>query len=234
MAKSRYEYVKEYEQDPGLLPSTWLVIRIDGKGFTRFCSVHNLSKPNDLRVLQVMNKAAQSTCHSFTDIVLAYGQSDEYSFVIQPKSKFFNRRLQKILSTVTSMFTSSFVMNWDLEIKLQYPPCFDGRVVAYPNFDILLDYLRWRQADCHVNNLYNTTFWAIVKSGKSEKEAHAQLKGSTSGQKNQMLFEDFGINYNTEPDMFKKGTVLVRPDFGEMHTDIFHKEFYQTYGIDIE
>lgn len=231
MAKSRYEYVKTFEQDLELLPSTWIVVRVDGKAFTRFCTVHNLSKPNDIRVLSLMNKAAQSTCRNFTDIVLAYGQSDEYSFVIHPKSSFFNRRQQKIVSTLTSFFTSTFVMNWDLEIPLQYPPCFDGRVVCYPQFSVLLDYLRWRQADCHVNNLYNTVFWAIVQSGKSEKEAHAELKGTTSGQKNQILFEQHKINYNLEPEIFKKGTVLVKPAFDELHTDIFHEEFYQTHGI---
>ena len=27
------------------------------------------------------------------------------------------------------------------------------------------DYLSWRQADCHINNLYNTVFWALVLQG---------------------------------------------------------------------
>ena len=26
------------------------------------------------------------------------------------------------------------------------------------------DYMRWRQVDCHINNLFNTTFWALVQS----------------------------------------------------------------------
>lgn len=30
----------------------------------------------------------------------------------------------------------------------------------------------------HINNLYNTTFWAIVHSGKTETEAEEQLRVS--------------------------------------------------------
>ena len=148
-----------------------------------------------------------------------------------PKTNSFNRRSQKIVSTFVSYFTSCFILNWNIERRIEYPLCFDGRVICYPNFDILNDYLKWRQTDCHVNNLYNTVFWAIVKSGNSEKDAHGLLKGTTSAVKNQMLFEKYGKNYNNEPEMFRKGTVMVRPDFSPMHVDIFHKEFYEKYGI---
>lgn len=36
MAKSAYEYVKQFELDDRLLPSCWIVVRVDGKGFTRY------------------------------------------------------------------------------------------------------------------------------------------------------------------------------------------------------
>jgi hypothetical protein len=57
-----------------------------------------------------------------------------------------------------------------------------------------MDYFAWRQADsepviqelfpvaeiepaAHINNLYNTTFWALIlKGGLSTAEAHAALK----------------------------------------------------------
>lgn len=35
MANSKYEYVKQYELDDSLLPGCWIVVRIDGKGFTK-------------------------------------------------------------------------------------------------------------------------------------------------------------------------------------------------------
>lgn len=34
--------------------------------------------------------------------------------------------------------------------------------------------------------------------------------GTLSGDKNEILFSQFGINYNNEPEVFRKGTVLVQ------------------------
>jgi len=33
MAKSKYEYVKEFETDDRLLANVYILVRIDGKGF---------------------------------------------------------------------------------------------------------------------------------------------------------------------------------------------------------
>lgn len=63
----------------------------------------------------------------------------------------------------------------------------------------------------HINNLYNTTFWALVQQGGMENRAAEQeLSGTFAADKNEILFSRFGINYNNEPEIFKKGTVLYR------------------------
>ncbi|MCJ1339302.1 tRNA-His guanylyltransferase [Bachmanniomyces sp. S44760] len=90
-------------------------------------------------------------------------------------------------------------------------PSFDGRAILYPTEQFLKDYMRWRQVDCHINNLYNTTFWALVQIGLMKTtEAERELKGTDAAKKNEILFSTFGINYNKEPDVFKKGSVLYR------------------------
>ena len=33
MAKSKFEYVRQFETVDRCLPNTWIVVRIDGKGF---------------------------------------------------------------------------------------------------------------------------------------------------------------------------------------------------------
>jgi tRNA(His) guanylyltransferase len=61
----------------------------------------------------------------------------------------------------------------------------------------------------HINNLYNTTFWTLVlKGGLSNTEAESKLGGTLSADKNEILFSQFNINYNNEPEMYKKGSVL--------------------------
>lgn len=51
---------------------------------------------------------------------------------------------------------------------------------------------------------YNTCYWALVKSGKTGAEAQAVLKGTDAGTKNELLYSQFGINYNELPEQFKK------------------------------
>ncbi|KAF0558818.1 tRNA-histidine guanylyltransferase 1 [Gigaspora margarita] len=151
MAKSKYEYVKKFERNDSLLPNTWLVIRVDGRGFHKFSDKHGFVKPNDQKALELMNKCAENVMNDFRDIVLAYGQSDEYSFVLKKECSLYDRRETKIVSTIVSLFTSNYVFNWNKyfpDKELLYPPSFDGRVVQYPDDNNLRDYLSWRQTDC--------------------------------------------------------------------------------------
>jgi len=97
------------------------------------------------------------------------------------------------------------------DLDVSYLPTFDARCIAYPSNSNLRDYLSWRQADCHINNLYNTTFWALVlRGGMSNTEAEESLKGTLSSDKNEILWSRFGINYNNELEIFRKGSVVFR------------------------
>ncbi|KJX99122.1 tRNA(His) guanylyltransferase like protein [Zymoseptoria brevis] len=216
MANTEFGYVRAFEQPDALPLSNWLVIRIDGRGFSKVCKKYAFTKPNDLRALHLMNAAATQVVKSFVDIVLAYGQSDEYSFVFHESCTLFERRAAKLATSVATMFTAEYCMSWGEffppEAKLERPwPTFDGRCVAYPKRKILRDYLSWRQADCHINNLYNTAFWTLVeKGGLNGTQAELELKGTVSGDKNEILWKRFGMNYNAEEEIFRKGSVVYR------------------------
>ncbi|CAG8478612.1 10917_t:CDS:2 [Paraglomus brasilianum] len=220
MAKSKFEYVKKFE----------------------FSNVHNFKKPNDKNALDLMNKCAECVMDNIYDVVLSYGQSDEYSFVLNKASNLYDRRESKIVSAIVSLFTSNYVFYWKNffpDQELQYPPSFDGRIVQYPSDTNLRDYLSWRQADCHINNLYNTCYWALVHSGKTETEAELALRGTVSSQKNEMLFSQFNINYSKLPEMFRKGSVLFKEQvdvqgISSDGTEIKRrKKITKTYYIDI-
>ncbi|KAI4915657.1 hypothetical protein J4E90_004102 [Alternaria incomplexa] len=155
MANSKFEYVRGFEQPDNLIPNTWIVVRIDGRGFSKFTSKYEFLKPNDKNGLDVMNAAAVAVMKELPDLVLAFGNSDEY------------------------------------------------RTAPYSNDE-----------PGHINNLYNTTFWTLVQQGgMGAREAEQRLKGTVSSDKNEILFKEFGINYNNEPECFKKGTVLYRDFF---------------------
>ncbi|XP_041799691.1 probable tRNA(His) guanylyltransferase isoform X4 [Chelmon rostratus] len=117
------------------------------------------------------------------------------------------------MTHVASQFSSSYVFYWKEffgEQPLLYPPGFDGRVVLYPSNRNLRDYLSWRQADCHINNLYNTVFWTLVqRGGLTTAQAEDRLKGTLAADKNEILFSEFDINYNNESALHRKGTILI-------------------------
>lgn len=80
------------------------------------------------------------------------------SFLFRRSSTVHNRRQAKILTMITSIFTSSYIFHWSTylpDIPLKYPPTFDGRIVLYPSPKEVLDYFSWRQADsmsCHFSS----------------------------------------------------------------------------------
>ncbi|KAF4818750.1 tRNA(His) guanylyltransferase [Colletotrichum siamense] len=215
MANSKFEYVKAFEQADTLLPNTWIVVRIDGRGFTKLCAKYQFEKPNDKRALDLMNAAARVVVTELPDITIAYGVSDEYSFVFHKSCTLFERRASKLVSTVVSTFTANYIYLWSQyfpDTPLSPPlPSFDGRAVCYPTVSNLRDYMSWRQVDCHINNLYNTTFWSLIQlGGYDNKTAEQMLAGTVSSDKNEILFSKFNINYNNEPEMYKKGSVIFR------------------------
>lgn len=216
MANSKYEYVKAFERENYLLPETYIVIRVDGKGFHKFSKYYDFAKPNDLGALQVMNAAAMQIMHRYSDVLLAYGDSDEYSFLLRRSCELYERREMKLCTLFASLMSTYYMHFWNQRypeklIQLEMIPTFDARAVTYPNFRTVRDYFSWRQVDCHINNLYNTTFWNLVeKLGLTGQEAENKLMGTVSSDKNEILFKECGINYNNEPEIFRKGTIFVR------------------------
>ncbi|XP_043836622.1 probable tRNA(His) guanylyltransferase isoform X2 [Dromiciops gliroides] len=204
MAKSKFEYVRDFETDDTCLAHCWVVVRLDGRNFHRFAEKHNFTKPNDGRALELMTRCAQTVMTELEDIIMAYGQSDEYSFVFKRKSNWFRRRASKFMTNVASQFASSYVFYWKDYFKdqdLLYPPAFDGRVVVYPSNQTLKDYLSWRQADF---------FWMLIqRSQLTPAQAQERLQGTLAADKNEILFSEYNINYNNEPPMYRKGTILI-------------------------
>ncbi|RZC74349.1 hypothetical protein C5167_049829 [Papaver somniferum] len=243
MANSKYEYVKSFEVEDKLMPSTWIVLRIDGRHFHQFSDKHEFKKPNDERALELMNACAEAMFEEFPDLVFSYGVSDEYSFVFKKTTEFYNRRSSKIVSITVSFFTSFYVMKWKdffPDKDLKSIPSFDARTVCYPSTKIVRDYLAWRQKNFdlhllgkgvfipmdyklatafsfvgHINNQYNTCFWKLIESGKTKSEAQDRLKGTQTQDKNEILFQ-LGVNYSDLPAIFRKGSCVFKDKVEEI------------------
>lgn len=50
----------------------------------------------------------------------------------------------------------------------------------------------------------------MLQGGLSAQQAEEELKGTLFKDKNEILFSRFSINYNNEPEIFKKGSTVFR------------------------
>ena len=77
----------------------------------------------------------------------------------------------------------------------------------YSNSDVFFKvYFDWRQVDCHISNLYNTSFWGLIrKCTLSPQDGENELKGILAKDKKRdsVFFRDV-------PEIYEKKTVLVR------------------------
>ncbi|KAH0597876.1 hypothetical protein MHUMG1_04248 [Metarhizium humberi] len=98
------------------------------------CAKYKFQKPNDRRALDLMNVAAMAVVTDIPEIIIAYGVSDEYSFVLHKSCDLFERRASKLVSTIVSTFTANYVFSWPTcfpDTPLSFPlPTFDGRALG--------------------------------------------------------------------------------------------------------
>ncbi|CAZ80201.1 unnamed protein product [Tuber melanosporum] len=221
MANSKYDYVRGFEAPHHLLRDTYIILRLDGRCFTKFAASHHFQKPNDPRALHLMNASASATMRFIPEIALAFGQSDGFSFLLPRECALFDRREEKLLSIVVFLWPQYFAGETGGEEQRPFmaPPSFDCRATCYPHVENVKHYFSWRQVDTYNNNLYNTTFWALVlKGGLKRHEAAEELQGTSSADKNEILFSRFGINYNNEPAIYRKGSVQQKQQEEEHET----------------
>ncbi|EGA58702.1 Thg1p [Saccharomyces cerevisiae FostersB] len=113
MANSKFGYVRQFETHDVILPQCYIVVRIDGKKFHEFSKFYEFAKPNDENALKLMNACAKNLVLKYkNDIILAFGESDEYSFILKSSTTLFNRRKDKLATLFGSFFTSNYVALW--------------------------------------------------------------------------------------------------------------------------
>jgi tRNA(His) guanylyltransferase len=215
----RYEVVTRTT----LLPRTYTIIRVDGKSFHTF--THGLQKPYCQGLSAAMDAAAMSLCGAAMGCRLAYGQSDEYSFLLtdfdrHESEPWFGGGVQKIVSVAASIFTAEF--NRAFSSK-RGPAYFDARAFTIPNADEVENYFIWRQQDAERNSLN-----MLASCHFSHKMLHDK-----GGSERHDLLHSVGVNWNDQPTAFKRGRVIRKQ---QRHRTVqwTHKKTGQEHSQEIE
>jgi tRNA(His) guanylyltransferase len=194
--------VFETAADLCVLPSMFMVARLDGRSFTRLTKdVCPFEAPFDVRFRNLMVATTESLMTCGFRVWYAYTASDEISLLFDPDEQRFGRKLRKYNSILAGEASAQF------SLKLGQPACFDCRISQLPTSELVVDYFRWRNEDAARNALNAWCYWTLRKDGQSEQQATQRLLGLSVGQKNDLLFQN-GINFNDLPNWQKRGVGL--------------------------
>lgn len=180
------------------LPDTgYAVIRVDGKGFSKY--TRGLRKPFDGYFTADMIETTLHLCENIDGALYGYTQSDEISIILdapatEKTQRWFGGQIQKIVSISAAMATAKF---GSLRADGQLP-IFDGRTHHLEDADAVREYLSWRQRDAVKNS---------VSMLASHHFSHRELQGVPTGDRRQMLAAK-GIIWEDLEDRFKGGTLV--------------------------
>jgi tRNA(His) guanylyltransferase len=186
----------EYFHELRLLPGSWGVVRVDGRGFSRL-TAKGYERPFDERFAGYMRATAVELFREL-QAAYAYTESDEISLVLPPAWDLWDREVEKIVSLSAAVASATF------SLAAQAPAHFDSRLWMGTRFEDVVDYLRWRQADAARCCLNGWCHWTLVKNGTSSAAATERLHGQSFSAKNELLFSH-GLNFANLPAWQRRG-----------------------------
>lgn len=200
-------------------PEQYIVVRLDGKGFTRLTKeIWQFEAPFDIRFRDLMVETTAHLMQCGFNIIYGYTQSDEISLLFHLKDDSFNRKTRKIISILAAEASAKFSLSHG-QIAT-----FDARICILPNSKIVEDYFRWRHEDAHRNALNAHCYWMLRKEGENINQATHQVKGLSRQEKHDLLFSR-DINFNELPSWQKRGTGLY---WKEIEKEGFNPKTQQT------
>jgi tRNA(His) guanylyltransferase len=218
--------MKEYYEDALriVLPRrTYVVLRVDGRAFHSF--TRDFERPYCRPLADALDQAAQALCQEMIGCRFAYGQSDEYSFLLtdfdsEDARLWFDGNVQKIVSVASSVFTAAF----NRCFPSPRGASFDARVMVIPQRSEVEKYFLWRQLDASANSLNMLA---------SAHYSHAELLHKTTAEKHEMLYAK-GFNWAKEPVDFKRGRIVRNAENGwlvDRDIPIFNRETAYLDGL---
>jgi tRNA(His) 5'-end guanylyltransferase len=200
----RMKYFEKYFGNVNIFdPQTPIMVRLDGKGFSKFTK--GLSRPFDKRLSDLMI-AVTIRLVEMSNARMGYTQSDEISLVLyeeSPESQvYFNGRMQKIVSVLASIATAHFNAGLPTAIpeKAGNLAFFDCRCWSVPDKEEAANAFLWRELDASKNSIS-----MAARTVYSHKEMH-----SKSGRELVEMMREKCIEWEEYPDFFKRGTFVQR------------------------
>src|ERR1700677_692702 len=92
-------------------PQSYIVLRLDGKGFSKFTKKH-FQKPYDERMHRLMVKTMRVLMRQL-GAIYGYTESDEISLVFPAQLNLYDREVEKLVSISAGMASSVFSLEFN-------------------------------------------------------------------------------------------------------------------------
>jgi len=219
-----YEAVTKYK----LLRRGYTMIRIDGKAFHTYTK--GLIRPFDMGLVEDMDATAKYLCKEIQGAVCAFVQSDEISILLcdfenRNTSAWYDNSLQKMCSVSASLATAKFnqlrtsrvisagkILTEFDNIVLAI---FDSRVYQLPAKYEVENYMIWRQQDTVKNS---------ISSVAQSMFSHKELNGKNGNQKQEMMFQKDGTNWDGFDPKLKRGRMITKEIY-EKEPDVIRTRY---------
>ena len=230
--------MKKYEKQSRvyLEEKTPVIIRIDGKGFSKY--TRGFKKPFDKILIETMFETTKFLCANIQNCQVAYTQSDEITLLLvdyinEKTDAWFNNNLQKLCSVSSSMATLAFNKSFiqivekyhqeqfisDVEYefyKTKYHlAMFDSRAFTLPKEEVVNCFI-WRQEDCIRNS--------IQMLGRANF-SHKKLDGLNTLEIKNLLKDELNIDWEELLVHSKRGAIVYKCEFFNTETNTIRKKW---------
>ena len=180
-----------------------IVLRIDGRKFSKLSNSLKLEKPYDISFVKAMAAACLEFSREFSPSFV-YTFSDEINVLLAEVP--FSGRIEKLNSVFPSFISSSFSkkISSDMNIK---PVSFDSRVIPLSE-DGVVNYFKSRQDEAWSNCLNGYAYWTL--RDKYDKKETVEILNKKKSSKLHDLIFDSGINVAEVPAWQRRGVGIYR------------------------
>ena len=193
---TRYDYLKSL-----IIPNgCYFIVRLDGNCFNSY--TNQFKRPFDIEFYNLMLSGAKTLMRNISDVYKAHFHSDEVSIYFNKNSDWFDRRLQKIISITAGMLSAKFGNAH-----------FDSRVLLTPTISDVEEYEKDRRLNAFRGCVNSYAYWTQVNAGVSKKKAHGVLAKMKSKERQEFLFQEYGINVAKLPLWQRVGEFLVWEEY---------------------
>lgn len=184
-----------------------IVVRIDGRKFSRLSRDFKFDKPFDKRFSEFMVRSCSDFFKEFNPSFV-YTFSDEINILLSDIP--FGGRIEKLNSVFASFMAGSFTKNALEEgNQIERPVSFDSRIIPLSN-PLVVEYFKERQDEAWRNCINGYAYWTLRKD-YGKKETMDMLKNKKSSSLHEILFER-GINLADLPAWQRRGTGIYKKE----------------------